>query len=209
MCVWYVVFLNCAERRGYGSGCNGGSVSDIFDYLFEYGLPDESCQLYHAMSSLTCTDMDICMNCMPVEGGAGISDFRCWPVLNPVLYYISGYNRITVPLSSLSTNSTFNPSPPSKPSLSQHVNEDAKNNGDNNRTLTKSTRDHVISQQNNNEIHEEKVTETEPLLNQFIMSEIMTRGPVVCSLAASEEFTYTYRSGMYISVIKAIRDIRI
>ena len=54
------VFLNCGEMKGYGSGCNGGAVSDVFDYLHDYGLPDESCQTYRAATSNQCEPMDQC-----------------------------------------------------------------------------------------------------------------------------------------------------
>ena len=36
-------FLNCAPYEGYSAGCMGGDPIDIFKYMAEFGLPDESC----------------------------------------------------------------------------------------------------------------------------------------------------------------------
>lgn len=45
--------LNCAAFHGYGEGCNGGEPLDVFKYMAEEGLPDESCFNYGATVS-TC-----------------------------------------------------------------------------------------------------------------------------------------------------------
>ena len=40
--------LNCAAFDGFGNGCDGGDVIDVFHYMSKHGLPDESCQIYSA-----------------------------------------------------------------------------------------------------------------------------------------------------------------
>lgn len=42
------VILNCGQHHGLGNGCNGGDTYDIYEFLYRYGLPDESCQNYGA-----------------------------------------------------------------------------------------------------------------------------------------------------------------
>ena len=41
-------FLNCAAFDGFGDGCNGGEPLEIFKFMAELGLPDESCLHYYA-----------------------------------------------------------------------------------------------------------------------------------------------------------------
>jgi len=83
--------LNCGEARGYGGGCDGGNPSDVFGYMMEYGLPDDTCMNYKAKSSATCTPIDECMNCWSYPNISSV----CWAVHNHPLYYSSGYNKIT------------------------------------------------------------------------------------------------------------------
>lgn len=94
------VILNCAHTYGLGEGCNGGEGYDVFEYMYRYGLPDESCQIYKALESNTCNDIDICMNCMPV--GEEIYPYQCWPVDKPILYYISEYGQVSGELAMMS-----------------------------------------------------------------------------------------------------------
>ncbi len=35
--------LNCGAYEGFGAGCDGGDVIDVFHYMQKFGLPDESC----------------------------------------------------------------------------------------------------------------------------------------------------------------------
>eukprot|EP00798_Chlamydomonas_sp_ICE-L_P002338 gene2338-8634_t len=42
-------FLNCAPQLGFSSGCDGGDVIDVVEYMSQYGLPDESCMNYAAV----------------------------------------------------------------------------------------------------------------------------------------------------------------
>ena len=36
-------FLNCAPPKNYSGGCDGGDVIDVYGFMKEYGLPDETC----------------------------------------------------------------------------------------------------------------------------------------------------------------------
>lgn len=83
--------LNCGEGRGYGNGCSGGNPSDVFGYLMDYGLPDDTCMIYKAKSAPTCNPIDECMNCWSYPNISSV----CWAVTNHPLYYVSGYNKIT------------------------------------------------------------------------------------------------------------------
>lgn len=47
--------LNCGAYHGYGDGCNGGEPLEVFKYMAEYGLPDESCWHYAATVRRCCT----------------------------------------------------------------------------------------------------------------------------------------------------------
>lgn len=90
--------LNCGAYHGYGDGCNGGDVYDMFGYMTEFGLPDESCMIYTATDHYKydkglkqCPDTAVCSNCNAVnETDPG----TCWAVKAPVKYYLKSWGRI-------------------------------------------------------------------------------------------------------------------
>ncbi|RHY48747.1 hypothetical protein DYB34_009627, partial [Aphanomyces astaci] len=41
-------FLNCAPGHNYSAGCNGGEAIDVWRFMQDYGLPDETCLPYNA-----------------------------------------------------------------------------------------------------------------------------------------------------------------
>lgn len=86
-------FINCGSDRGYGGGCDGGEVTDVLQYLAEYGLPDETCQVYLAKNGV-CDDMGQCMNCMPTNYSETGTSTVCWPVKPYVTYKVKGFNLI-------------------------------------------------------------------------------------------------------------------
>ncbi len=58
----------------YSKGCDGGDVIDVIRYMKNYGLPDESCQIYSATDytkygkhAKKCPADGYCMNCMPLK----------------------------------------------------------------------------------------------------------------------------------------------
>ena len=92
-------FLNCAPFYNISGGCDGGDPIDIFRWMNERGLPDETCMLYNAtdhtkfmdpFKNVTeCPDYAKCLNCMPIETPApGYFSEVCWPVKTPVLYSV-------------------------------------------------------------------------------------------------------------------------
>ena len=66
----------------------------VFKYMKDHGLPDESCLTYNATDSTKfggkkCPGTASCLNCMPVP--TPLKDFTpevCWPVEKPVLYKV-------------------------------------------------------------------------------------------------------------------------
>lgn len=90
--------LNCGAYHGFGDGCNGGDVFDMFGYMTEYGLPDESCMIYTASDHHVfpdglkqCPDTAFCRNCNSVnESDPG----TCWAVKPPVTYKLKHWGRI-------------------------------------------------------------------------------------------------------------------
>ena len=55
--------LNC---DGYDDGCHGGDPITAYQYIFENGIPEETCQLYRATgldTGETCEAIDQCMDC--------------------------------------------------------------------------------------------------------------------------------------------------
>lgn len=53
--------LNCAAFKGYGHGCYGGDTIDVFKYMAEEGLPDESCMHYQATVGSSSSSSSICL----------------------------------------------------------------------------------------------------------------------------------------------------
>lgn len=61
-------FLNCGPGHGLSDGCGGGEPADVFEFMYKYGLPDESCLPYNATdhtkfveSNYTCPPEAYCM----------------------------------------------------------------------------------------------------------------------------------------------------
>lgn len=66
------VIINCQA----GGSCNGGDPSGVYEYAFETGIPDVSCEQYIAknLDGDSCSAMDICKDCRgpaPAEGHDG------------------------------------------------------------------------------------------------------------------------------------------
>jgi hypothetical protein len=87
-------FINCGPSHNLSEGCDGGEPFDVFEYMFRYGLPDESCQNYVAQQSDKCDTAAICSNCMPSGDGDDVNTFECWAVPSPILYYVHSYGSI-------------------------------------------------------------------------------------------------------------------
>jgi cathepsin X/AP endonuclease-2 len=84
-------FVNCGPERHYGNGCGGGGVHEVLGYLKDYGLPDDTCQIWTAQNG-ECNALGQCGNCFPGNNGTS----NCWPVKPYTVYRLKGYNLIDV-----------------------------------------------------------------------------------------------------------------
>jgi len=87
---------------------------------------------YEQIGLKHCPAGGFCVNCMPVKG-----EDTCWPVMTPILYYVTSYGRVGSP-----------DAPPA----------------DNVRTM---------------------------------QAELLARGPITCSVATPDAFTYHYAGGIF------------
>lgn len=66
----------------------------VFRYMADVGLPDESCMIYDATDGLHygdagCPADAFCRNCLPINTPApGVSQEVCWPVTDPLTYKV-------------------------------------------------------------------------------------------------------------------------
>jgi len=85
------VMINCKA----GGDCNGGNPGGVYEYAFEEGIPDSSCEQYTATNlDHRCTPIDICRDCTsppPDVGQSGID--HCWAV-DYKKYYVSNYYNV-------------------------------------------------------------------------------------------------------------------
>ncbi|KDO35023.1 hypothetical protein SPRG_01087 [Saprolegnia parasitica CBS 223.65] len=80
------VLLNCDKED---EGCHGGEGLSAYRYIHEHGIPEEGCQRYLATGhdvGNTCTDIDICRNCVPSKG--------CFPQTSYDTYHVSEYGNV-------------------------------------------------------------------------------------------------------------------
>lgn len=184
-------FLNCAAPKGFGGGCDGGDVADVFGYMSKYGLPDESCLTYNATDHTkfgdpktlkSCPAGGLCRNCMPING----SD-TCWAVKTPILYFLESFGRVGNKSNGEEEedgSSASSASEASSASLSS--------------SSTSSSSPSLISRKRNKRRTSNELE---------MMSEIYQRGPIVCSISTPDDFTYEYRGGVYIdTTVNATRD---
>mmetsp|Transcript_32627 Transcript_32627/g.51233 ORF Transcript_32627/g.51233 Transcript_32627/m.51233 type:complete len:380 (-) Transcript_32627:144-1283(-) len=94
-------YLNCAPSYGLGRGCGGGQASDIFEFMHQVGLPDETCLPYNATDAAekygsndaACPPEGYCMNCFYVDPDPSVA--TCFPVTEMVRYYASAWGNVT------------------------------------------------------------------------------------------------------------------
>eukprot|EP01069_Polyplicarium_translucidae_P011727 Polyplicarium_translucidae@DN430_c0_g1_i1.p1 len=78
--------INC----GTAGSCHGGSEWKTWRYLAEFGLPDETCQLYDAMDH-ECSPLRMCEDCYgPVDDG----DANCVPLDTFKKYFVKDFGTI-------------------------------------------------------------------------------------------------------------------
>lgn len=88
------VLINC----GGGGSCDGGDVGGVFDYMQQYGVPDETCQNYEATNSLAdCSGGSgegYCETCSPGKGCSKITKgVQKWTLDGDYGYALSGGDR--------------------------------------------------------------------------------------------------------------------
>ena len=84
--------LDCAGEYGYGANEGGGGEGvDVMEYMRQYGIPDETCNIYSGIPKNKCDVEKRCMNCM-VVGDDQIT--HCWPVPNYVKYRVKDYGFV-------------------------------------------------------------------------------------------------------------------
>ncbi|CAM9445034.1 unnamed protein product [Ectocarpus sp. 8 AP-2014] len=83
-------FVNCGEAHGFGKGCGGGNAPDVYNFMHEVGLPDETCNAYVAKGSDTCDAEAMCKNCMVQADGS----HECWAVERQSRYYVTEWGTI-------------------------------------------------------------------------------------------------------------------
>jgi len=86
--------LNCADERGWGTGCDGGEAEDVLEYMHQYGLGDETCNPYQAKKTNNCPEDGTgeCMNCMMFDGD---DDGHCWGVQPYTKYKVKAYGQVS------------------------------------------------------------------------------------------------------------------
>ncbi|CAM9939112.1 unnamed protein product [Ectocarpus fasciculatus] len=83
-------FLNCGEAHGFGKGCGGGNAPDVYNFMHEVGLPDETCNAHVAKASDTCDAEAMCKNCMVQDDGS----HECWAVERQSRYYVTEWGTV-------------------------------------------------------------------------------------------------------------------
>jgi cathepsin X len=64
--------INCQ----IGGDCNGGWPGPVYEYAHTHGLADSSCEQYVSLDlagNKTCTEFDICRDCVPPSPAANDS----------------------------------------------------------------------------------------------------------------------------------------
>ena len=62
--------LQCGPLANMSNGCNGGEPRNVFDYMMQFGLPDESCMIYKADDQVRvmCICGRVCLHAHVLDG---------------------------------------------------------------------------------------------------------------------------------------------
>ena len=84
------VLLNCGTE--IAGSCHGGNAKGVYQYVHDFGIPEESCQLYKAKDE-ACDAIHQCRNCAPPPPPVGND---CWAVPEDqyTKHYVSEYGRV-------------------------------------------------------------------------------------------------------------------
>ena len=78
---WPTVELSVQEviNCGQAGSCHGGRDNLVYEYAFNEGIPDQTCQVYEAIDK-ECTDMNRCMDCPPGEECHAVKDYKRYKI---------------------------------------------------------------------------------------------------------------------------------
>jgi cathepsin X len=80
--------LNCGTE--IAGSCHGGSAKGAYQYVYQYGIPEETCQHYKARDDV-CDAFHLCRNCKPPAGG---DDCFAVPNQEYTTHYLSEYGHV-------------------------------------------------------------------------------------------------------------------
>lgn len=90
------VVVNCQPG---GGSCFGGNPLDVYEFAYQQGIPDDTCQQYIAknMKEPLCTANQICQDCNPPPANKKEESgkIRCHPVEKYKSYYVKEYGRVS------------------------------------------------------------------------------------------------------------------
>lgn len=84
--------INCQA----GGSCDGGDPAKVYEFAYNHGIPDSSCEQYTAsnLPERACTDFDLCRDCIPPAPAPGDDGLdNCAPVAHKK-YYVSEYYSV-------------------------------------------------------------------------------------------------------------------
>jgi cathepsin X len=79
------VILNCGQE--VAGTCHGGSASGAYEFIYNNGIPDDTCQQYKAVDQ-DCTAENTCRNCVPW------GESNCFAVTDYTKYEIEQYGSV-------------------------------------------------------------------------------------------------------------------
>ena len=81
-----------------GGSCSGGNSIGAYEYIYNNGIPDETCQIYVAHNKphgSNNSSLNICENCKPGNTSQTFTPGICFQITNYTNYYIKEYGFIT------------------------------------------------------------------------------------------------------------------
>jgi len=81
--------INCDA----GGTCEGGDPGGVYEFAYDHGIPEDSCQNYEAVDpdKFQCSNIQVCENCFPSSDGSA----NCTAVTNYKNWKISNYGTLS------------------------------------------------------------------------------------------------------------------
>ena len=80
-----------------GGNCQGGSATLAYAYIYNNGIPDETCQAYQAKNNPhgnSTSDLNICENCFPGKTDATFTPGTCKPQQSYDKYWVNEFDSV-------------------------------------------------------------------------------------------------------------------